>query len=163
MTQALQPIEPRQFWTALSGRAVGAAVVTASTDGLPAGFLALSVTHLTANPPTLLVSIGASTSALATVRRAGHFAVNYLAQEDAALADVFGGKSPLKGADRFDPARWGTLATGAPVLHGAIGAVDCVVEELITRHETVIALGTVVAFRNREDGRPLVTFRGRYE
>jgi flavin reductase (DIM6/NTAB) family NADH-FMN oxidoreductase RutF len=41
------------------------------------------------------------------------------------LADSFGGKDDLEGADRFKLGRWTTLTTGAPVLEGAL---DCALE-----------------------------------
>lgn len=170
MTKTLTPaelaglpgIEPKTFWRALAPRAVGAAVVTAQGASGPAGFLALSATHLTSNPPTLMVSIGRSTSALPALLEAGHFAVNYLARSDEALADVFGGKSELKAADRFDLTLWTTLVTGAPVLKRPCGALDCVLVETIERYETIIALGRIVAATDNPGCDPLIHFRGAY-
>lgn len=159
---ALAPIEPRKFWTALGGRAVGAAVVAARDNNGPAGFLALSATHLCADPPTMLVSIGKSTSALATIEKAGHFAINYLTDEHRPLADDFSGATALKGTERFARDQWDMLETGAPTLRGAIGVIDCVLQELIERHGTMIALGTVVAYDMRTEGEPLLHFRGKY-
>lgn len=149
------------FWRAMGARAIGAAVVAARDESGPAGFLALSATHLSASPPVLMISIGLKTSALSTIRNSGHFSINYLAESDAELADSFGGKGPLKGADRFDPGRWGTLSTGAPILHGAVGALDCELEETIERHATVIALGRLVAYSIAGiNSAPLISFAG---
>ena len=158
-----QPIEAKQFWPALGNRACGVTLVTAQGPEGPAGFLALSVTHLTASPPVLMLSISKTTSALAAIAHSRAFAVNYLGREDEALANMFGGKTELKGADRFDPALWTTLNTGAPALRNAIGVVDCVLDELIERHNTLIALGVIVGFTGRKDGAPLVHFRGAYQ
>lgn len=158
----LPSIDPKLFWPALGSRAVGAAVVAARGSSGPAGFLALSVTHLTANPPTLIVSIGKSTSALATILEARHFAVNYLCRQDEPLAEIFSGRSGPKGAARFEEGRWTSLRTGAPALATALGTIDCALVETIERYETVIALGRVVDFTSRPDGEPLVHFRGRY-
>ncbi|WP_245261180.1 flavin reductase family protein [Chelativorans sp. J32] len=161
--QASHPqIDIGRFWKAMGARAVGAAVVAARDEAGPAGFLALSATHLSASPPILMVSIGLQTSALATILNSRHFSINYLADHDAELADIFGGKSPRKGADRFDEERWTTLSSGAPILKGAIGSLDCHLEETIERHGSVIALGRLVGFSL--DGiaaRPLVSFAGR--
>lgn len=162
MTLVPSAIDPKLFWPALSSRACGVTLVTARGDAGPAGFLALSVTHLTADPPVLMLSVSKTTSALAAIESARHFAVNYLAREDEALADVFGGKTALKGADRFDPALWTTMKTGAPVLKHALGAIDCTLDELIERHNTFIALGRIVAFESRKEGEPLIHFRGAY-
>ncbi|BBE70680.1 flavin reductase family protein [Oharaeibacter diazotrophicus] len=161
MTDTPAPIDPGTFWRTLGARATGMIVVTAAGDAGPAGFLGLSAAHVTADPATMLVSIDAKTSALAAVLARRHFAVNILPAEAAHVADAFGGKSGLAGADRFVPAEWTTLATGAPVLSAALGVFDCVVDEIVTRGSISIVIGTVVAARSRGDGEPLVFFRGK--
>src|SRR5713226_2042771 len=120
MTEPIQPadriIDPRAFWRAIGNRAIGSTVVTARSDEGPAGFLGLSTTHICADPPLMLVSIDKRTSALQTVLAARHFALNFLPREAVEIADMFGGKGPQKGAERFATGNWGTLKTGAPVL-----------------------------------------------
>lgn len=155
-------IDGRTFWRALGVRASAVAVVTARGAEGPSGFLALSATHLCADPPTLMVSIDKRTASLAAVTQAKHFAINYLPRGDEALADMFGGKTDKRGADRFAAGHWTTLTTGAPILNDAIGALDCVLDETIERHNTVIAIGRLVDYVGRTDGDPLLFFRGGY-
>ncbi len=155
-------IDVKSFWQAIGQRATGATIVTAAGSAGPAGLLALSATHVTADPPTMLVSIDNKTSALSSVLEARHFAINYLPQGAEDIVDLFSGKSDLKGADRFDAAHWETLATGAPVFKDAIGAIDCTLEEVIERHGVSIVLGRVIDFRADLEGTPLVYFRGGY-
>lgn len=153
-------IDPKVFWRALGMRAIGGAVVTARNQQSSAGFLALSVTHLTQNPPTLMLSIGKKTSALATVREAGYFAVNYLASSDSELADVFGGRAQLTGSDRFRAGSWHELLTGAPVLKGAVGTIECRLVEEIDRYDSIIAIGEIVNWTFDASVQPLVYFSG---
>ncbi len=148
------------FWGAVGSRAVGATIVAARGSAGPAGFLGLSATHVTANPPTMLVSIDSKTSALGVILEAKHFAISYLPRDAADVVGHFSGKSDLKGADRFEAGRWTELTTGAPVFAGAVGAIDCVLEETIERHGTVIALGRVVEIATDKEAAPLVYFRG---
>ncbi len=155
-------IDAKSFWQAIGQRAIGATIVTAAGSGGPAGLLGLSATHVTADPPTMLVSIDNKTSALASVLEAKHFAINYLPQGAEDIVEAFAGKSPLKGADRFEAGRWGTLATGAPVYNDAIGAIDCELEEVVERHGVSIVLGRVVDFQADSERAPLVYFRGGY-
>ena len=155
-------IDAKSFWQAVGQRAIGATIVTAEGGGGPAGLLALSATHVAADPPTMLVSIDNKTSALASVIEAKHFAINYLPRGAEDIVDLFSGKSPLKGADRFEPGRWGTLATGAPTYNGAVGVIDCELEEIIERHGVSIVLGRVADFKADPEGAPLVYFRGGY-
>jgi flavin reductase (DIM6/NTAB) family NADH-FMN oxidoreductase RutF len=155
-------IDARTFWQAIGVRAIGAAVVAASDADGPAGFLALSATHLTADPPTMMVSVDKRTSALATITSAGHFAISYLPKGTEALAASFGGSGPLKGADRFEAGRWTKLTTGAPIYADAVGALDCSLEDIIERGGVVIAIGRLVDYTSNADREPMISFRGGY-
>jgi flavin reductase (DIM6/NTAB) family NADH-FMN oxidoreductase RutF len=154
-------IDAKTFWKAIGCRAIGVAIVTAQGREGPAGFLALSATHLTASPPMMMVSISLTTSAFRAVREGNHFAINYVAKGNDALVQDFGGGGQRKGADRFLPGAWGTLKSGAPALLDAVGVIDCQLEEIIERHGTAIALGQVVAY-SASDRAPMISFRGGY-
>jgi flavin reductase (DIM6/NTAB) family NADH-FMN oxidoreductase RutF len=153
-------IDPRAFWRAIGNRATGSTVVTARSNDGPAGFLGLSATHVCADPPLILVSIDKRTSALQTVLAARHFALNFLPREAVEIAQMFGGKGPQKGTERFATERWGILRTGAPILLDAVGAIDCRLVETIERHGVVMAIGQVVEVRDGAGRAPLVHFRG---
>jgi flavin reductase (DIM6/NTAB) family NADH-FMN oxidoreductase RutF len=155
-------IDMKQFWQAIGQRATGSTVVTARSSTGPSGLLGLSATHLCADPPTMMVSVDKRTSALPTILEARHFAINYLSSAQRELAEIFGGKSDLKGGDRFKTALWSSLATGAPTLADAVGVIDCELVETIERYNVVIVLGRVVATSNNPDAAPLVHFRGGY-
>ncbi|MFT5180492.1 MAG: flavin reductase (DIM6/NTAB) family NADH-FMN oxidoreductase RutF, partial [Alphaproteobacteria bacterium] len=45
-------IDPGSFWRAIGQRATGMTIVTAHGSDGPAGLLALSATHVAADPPT---------------------------------------------------------------------------------------------------------------
>jgi flavin reductase (DIM6/NTAB) family NADH-FMN oxidoreductase RutF len=155
-------IDIKQFWQAIGQRATGSTIVTARFEAEPAGLLGLSATHLCADPPTMMVSVDKKTSALPTILRARHFAINYLSSAQRELADIFGGKSDVKGAARFSTAAWTSLVTGAPTLPEAVGIIDCELVETIERYNVVIVLGRVVATSNNPAAAPLVHFRGGY-
>ncbi len=156
----MSAVDQKTFWRTLGERATGVTVVTAQGPDGPAGFLGLSATHVSADPPILLVSIGKTTHALGAVRAAGHFAINYLPAGAQALADAFGGKSAERGAERFKAGEWRVLETGAPVYAAALGAFDCTVEEIIERGDTSIVIGRAVASLATGTGEPLIFFRG---
>jgi flavin reductase (DIM6/NTAB) family NADH-FMN oxidoreductase RutF len=156
-----EDIDARAFWTALGQRATGMTVVTADSDDGPTGFLGLSAAHVTASPPTMLVSVDRKTSALAGIMSRRHFAVNFLPATAAVVADAFGGKTDLSGAARFTAGEWRVLSTGAPVFCDALGVFDCTVDEILQRGEVSIIIGTVVAVAARADGDPLILFRGK--
>jgi flavin reductase (DIM6/NTAB) family NADH-FMN oxidoreductase RutF len=155
-------IDAKRFWRTLGERAIGVTIVTATGKDGPAGFLALSAAHVSADPPTMLVSIDRRTSAIAAVLESRHFAVNILAREHEALSESFGGKGADKHAQRFRPEDWTTLRTGAPILRAALGAFDCALEQIIERPGIVVALGRVVDAVATGEGNPLIYFRGKY-
>lgn len=156
-----QEIDGKVFWTTLGQRATGMTVVTADSDDGPTGFLGLSAAHVTASPPTMLVSVDRKTSALAGILARRHFAVNFLPASAGKVADAFGGRAGISGADRFMPGEWRTLSTGAPVYNDALGAFDCTVDEVVQRGDISLIIGTVVAAAWRADGEPLIFFRGK--
>ena len=161
-TESRPALDARGFWGLIGQRATAVTVVTAQGPSGPAGFLALSSTHLTASPPSMMVSIDEKTSAIEAIRAGKHFAINILTDGDRELADMFGGRGSLKGADRFGTTTWSTLATGAPVLDRALAAIDCELDELIPRHGTLIAIGRIAAWRTDGAAKPLVFFAGGY-
>ena len=154
-------IDASAFWTTLGQRATGMTVVTADSDDGPTGFLGLSAAHVTASPPTMLVSVDRKTSALAGIMSRRHFAVNFLAANATRVADAFAGKAGLSGAARFTPGEWRVLSTGAPVFCDALGVFDCMVDEILQHGDVSIIIGKVVAVVSRADGDPLIFFRGK--
>jgi flavin reductase (DIM6/NTAB) family NADH-FMN oxidoreductase RutF len=156
-----EEIDAKAFWTTLGQRATGMTVVTADSDDGPTGFVGLSAAHVTANPPTMVVSVDRKTTALAGIISRRHFAVNFLPADAARVADAFAGRIGLSGAARFAAGEWCVLATGAPVFREALGVFDCAVDEILLRGDVSIIIGRVVAVASREDGDPLIFFRGR--
>jgi len=154
-------VDAKGFWRVLGQRAIGVSIVTAKGAEGPAGFLALSAAHVTAEPPSMLVSIDDRTSALAAIIHSRHFAVNYLPADARDLAEAFGGKTELKGPQRFHDGEWETLESGAPVLKRAIGVIDCELVTTFRHNATTIAVGDVRGLRSKES-EALVFYRGQY-
>lgn len=154
-------IDPGAFWRAIGARATGVTIVTAAGEDGPAGFLALSATHLTASPPIVTVAIDMRTSALEAIRQSAAFAINYLSTDSRDVFERFTAKDGPRGAARFEAMATGLLSTGAPIFETAVGALDCRLEETIERFGTVIALGRVVNFISHADRKPMIHFQGK--
>jgi len=154
---------PGAFWKAIGVRSVGVAVVTTASPEGPVGFLALSVTHLCATPPTMMVSLDANTSAGAALMENGSFCINYLSKPQKPLALKFFDKAAPGGAARFAGLSFHSLATGAPALDGVTGCLDCAVDEVVSRHGTHIVLGRLIEAEQDYDRAPLISYAGRIE
>ena len=152
----------REFWQAVGHRAIGSTIVAARFEDGAAGLLGLSAPHLCADPPTMLVCVDRRTSALNTILSARQFALSYLSHDAVELANIFAGRTDLKGPCRFGTATWTTLVTGAPVLESAVGAIDCQLMETIERYGVMILLGRVVATVGNPRRNPLIHYRGEY-
>lgn len=141
---------------------LGAAVNIVTTDGPAgrAGFTASAVCSVTDAPPTLLVCLNRAASVYETFRLNQILCVNTLARGHETISGLFGGKTPME--ERFAQASWGTLATGAPVLEGAVVAFDCRVNEIVESgtHDVLFCNVVAVEFDPTRDG--LVYFARRY-
>ena len=106
---------------------LGAAVSVITTDG-PAGrtgFTASAVCSVTDTPPTLLVCMNRGSTSNEAFKANAVLCVNTLAASQEALSPLFAGFEDMPMADRFEAATWTTLATGSPVLAGAVVSFDC--------------------------------------
>jgi flavin reductase (DIM6/NTAB) family NADH-FMN oxidoreductase RutF len=155
-----EAISPKAFWAALGARPLGATIVTAKTEEGPRGFLGLSFAHVSAAPPTVLVSIGRTTAALDAIRRSEAFAVCGLPSGSEAIAKAFGGAA--SGAERFAPYEWDSLVTGAPILTPAAAAFDCRLRTIVDEEQAVIAIGRVVGLRLSPGRGATVAYGGGY-
>ncbi|APH56177.1 FMN reductase [Granulibacter bethesdensis] len=88
------------------------------------GFTASAVCSVTDDPPTLLVCMNRSSQRHATFARNGILCVNVLSANQEALSNIFA-SSDHAADDAFAQAEWTTLATGAPMLDGAVVSFDC--------------------------------------
>jgi flavin reductase len=141
---------------------LGSAVSIITTDGPGgrAGFTASAVCSVTDEPPTLLVCINRSSSAYPAFAGSPVLCVNTVGAGQQALCALFGGRTAM--AERFAGARWDRLATGAPVLAGALVSFDCRVvgRTAVGTHE--ILWCEAQALRHGGAGGGLIYFDRRY-
>lgn len=137
-------------------------VITVGEGAERTGFTATSVSSLSVEPPTILVSLNRSSSSWPVLQTHERFCVNVLAHDQQHIADRFAGKGGIKGVDRYDGAQWQELATGAQALTDALTVLDCELEEAIIRHSHAILVGRVRAITIRSEARPLLYWHGAY-
>lgn len=102
-----------RFKAAFRNHPAGVAVVTADPGEGPVGLTASSVISVSANPPLLVFSLSAFSSAAPALARAETVVVHLLGADHVHLAKTFA----TAGIDRFaDNDSWSRLVTGEPVL-----------------------------------------------
>lgn len=140
----------------------GVSVITAGKGRDISGMTVTSVSSLSVDPPSLIVSLNRESSSWPLVKRYGFFGVNILTSDQLDIAERFTGKGGLKGADRFAGATWITRASGVPLLDGALAAIDCEVEGVIERHSHAIVIGRVLDVAVSARTAALAYWQGQY-
>lgn len=134
------------------------AVHLVTTEG-PSGRVGLTATAVASvsdSPPTVLACIARTSRTLAAIEASGAFCINTLPAHLVELAEMFASRRDVDGEARFMTARWGTLATGAPVLLDALSAFDC---RLVATHDIAshrVLIGEVVALGGAGQGAGLI-------
>lgn len=122
---------------------VAASVHLVTTDG-PAGRRGVTVTSVCSvsdDPATLLVCLNEASAKNRLFVENGVLAVNVLSQSCEPIARAFAGQGELTVDERFASGTFTTLATGAPVLVGALAAFDCRIIDarVVATHRILIA------------------------
>jgi flavin-dependent trigonelline monooxygenase, reductase component len=138
-------IDPRALRNAFGSFLTGVTVVTANdVEGRPIGFTANSFTSVSLDPALLLVCLAKRSSNFATLIDAKGFAVNILAEDQAAVSNTFARPSE----DRFAAVGWRNGPHGAPVLDGAAAWFDCAMHEIVDAGDHAILVGAIKAFED---------------
>lgn len=142
------------FKALFRGHPGGVAVITADAGDGPVALTATSVASVSAEPPLLVFSVSALSSASDALSRADTVVVHLLDAHDLELATL----GATSGIDRFaDQHRWSRLPTGEPVYHGVRAWVRCaVVNTMDAGGSTVFAAHALQSHLAREAEHALV-------
>jgi flavin reductase (DIM6/NTAB) family NADH-FMN oxidoreductase RutF len=150
------------FRSAMRHLAAGVSVVTVGRGKDITGMTVTSLSSLSVDPPTLIVSINRASSSWPLLLRERFFGVNILTSDQIDIAEKFNGKGGLKGAERFAGAQWMTRASGTPLLADALAAIDCEVEDIMERHTHGIVIGRVLDMQLSPRSAALAYWQGQY-
>lgn len=151
-------IDSQTFRHALGHFASGVVIVTAQTADGPVGVTCQSFTSLSLDPPLVLFCPSKNSWGWTQIREAGNFCVNILDQRQQSLGLKFSRRSH----DKFSGVSYRNSPTGAPVLDGASGWIDCRLHEVHSGGDHDIAVGRVVDFGIARESTPLVFYRGEF-
>jgi flavin reductase (DIM6/NTAB) family NADH-FMN oxidoreductase RutF len=154
------PVRTDALRQLLGRRAATVAIVTARVGERVHGMTVTAFTEVSLEPPLVLVCADKSSNTHPVIAAGGVFALNLLATGQAELSNRFASKRDEE--RRFEGIAWETAATGAPLLPGTLGALDC---RVVAAHEAgdhVIYVGRVEALRLSPEREPLLYQRGTY-
>ncbi|RNL79518.1 flavin reductase [Nocardioides marmorisolisilvae] len=155
--------QARKFRDVLGLFCSGVTVVTSVSEGKPVGMTCQSFSSVSLEPPLIMFSPAKTSRAWPLIRRAGYFCVNILAADQSELSNGMA----TKGEEKFDGVAWTTATTGAPVIEGVLGYIDCQVQQVVEAGDHYIVVGLVkeLSFGDRSGGSkvdPLLFFQGKY-
>jgi flavin reductase (DIM6/NTAB) family NADH-FMN oxidoreductase RutF len=142
--------------------ASGVTIVATRDGDHRVGLTATAVSSLSVAPPRLLACVNLTGSTYASIARSRRMSVNLLARRHETLARRFAKLDPCEEGGLFELGEWGELATGAPVLHDALAAFDCRVDEMLVAHSHAILIGEVVSIAHGRSAMPLVHMDGSF-
>jgi len=146
------------FRRALGCFPTGIVVVTAGMGVEAKGITVNSFTSVSLKPPLVLWCLGKNSSRYEIFTKPDEFTISILSDAERSASDRLAGSADcsVTGMDLVE------TVNGAPGLAGALTILECKREALYDAGDHVIILAEVVRFTSREDGAPLVYFRGRY-
>lgn len=133
-------IDADGFRAVLGRLASGVCVVTMHAEGQDHGFTATSVTSLSLMPMLVLVCVAHHQRGRALLEGAGHFAVNLLDASQTELAVRFASGAA---EERFRGVEVSRGVTGAPILGGGLGYLDCSIQQTLPGGDHAIVIGEV--------------------
>ncbi len=138
--------------------ATGVSVITTRDEtGKPFGLTANSLCSVSLEPPLLLVCVDKRAESHPAFQRSGIFAVNILGHEHQDLSRRFA----LSGGEKFSDVSHRDGVTGAPILDGVLGTIECRVVAVHDAGDHTIYVGEVEHL-DATEGEPLLFFRGKY-
>lgn len=137
--------------------ATGVAVVTTNTESGTTALTMNAVTSLSLDPPLMLICVAKTAETLPAIKRSGVFCINVLAVGQEEVSN----QCAKKGSNKLDLIPHHEGVSGAPVIDGALVALECRIAGEMDGGDHVIFVGDVVA-GNESEGAPLTYYRGTY-
>jgi flavin reductase (DIM6/NTAB) family NADH-FMN oxidoreductase RutF len=153
-------VDSNAFRAVMGRFATGVTVVTSCDGPQRYGITVNAFCSVSLEPPLVLVCIDLTSKVHQILRDTGIFAVNFLKEGQADLSACFASQSEER-FQHFCSAASHVAATGAPILDGALGFVDCRVVNVFPGGDHDIFVGHAEALGGTED-RPLLYYRSRY-
>lgn len=137
------PVPFIDFANAMAGLTATVCVATATGPDGDEGRTVTSIISLSAEPPSVLISITRGSALEAAIRATGGFSVAMLAADQQAVGDAFAGRGTL--GDRFAVAAWDRWPSGRPKLIAAATGIDCALLGIVETPTHSLFAGSVIA------------------
>jgi flavin reductase (DIM6/NTAB) family NADH-FMN oxidoreductase RutF len=140
--------------------ASGVCILTTMVDGKPHGLTVSSFSSLSINPLLIMACIGKTLASHNLLLTSGVFAINILSTDQLEWGKLFAGMIPETG-DRFAGIDYITAESGAPILPGVLGWLDCRLYNTYDGGDHTIIAGEVLAAQATGDGKAPLAYYNR--
>jgi flavin reductase (DIM6/NTAB) family NADH-FMN oxidoreductase RutF len=137
-------------------------VVTFQRDADWFGITATSLSSLSVDPPTILLSFDCAANILPAAAPQAAFGVSVLAASHAGIANRFGRGALVEPSPDDFEGSWVAAASGVALRSDAVAALECESEEIIDRHGRAIVIGRIRNVFKIGGSGALVYWRGAY-
>lgn len=152
-------IDSRMFRDTIGRFATGVTVLTWDDGTHVRGMTANAVSSVSLDPMLLLACVDRRGSAHEQLMTASSFAVNILAEDQAAVSQTFA----RHGIEDMGDVAHTPGRTGAPIIEGVLAWVECEIAERFPGGDHTIFIGRVVDLQvARPEAPPLLFYAGRY-
>ena len=93
-----------------------------------------------------------------TIRRAGRFTVNILADHQDQICRQLG----RPGADKFEGVEWTASENGSPLLTGALATIDCELHDEVDGGDHTVVIARVTGLNEHSEATPLLFYRAAF-
>ncbi len=132
----------------------GLYAVSAADGSEVNAFTANWLSQASFDPPMLMVSVENDSKSLGMIQRSGYFAVNIYASGQRELAGTLG-KTAFKVPDKLKGLAYDLSKNGCPLLHDALGWVECHVTGSVPAGDSTVIVGEVINVGLRREGEAL--------
>ena len=160
LRQPITPTPAEDFAEAMSALASGVVLVTCWVGDRPWGMTVTAFASVSADPPTVLVSLSAGARSARAITATRSFGVSILAADQLAVARHGSTPGATKFLEHYTDARAGY--SESPVIARALAHLDCEVTRTVQVADHTIFFGQVRAVPELHLGTPLVYHRRGY-
>ena len=150
--------DTKAFRRALGSFPTGVAVVTAAMESEPVGITVNSFTSVSLDPPLVLWCLKKDSNRYRAFMEARGFTISVLGTEHEGVS----ARLARQGEHRLQDMELLETELGPPALADAHAVFECAREAIHDGGDHSILTGRVLRFARRDDGAPLVFYRGRY-
>ena len=147
------------FADTMASLAATVCVATSADGDERYGRTVTAVTSLTAQPPSILVSITKGSDLARLIEKTEQFSLSLLADDQEEIGNAFAGKLSLE--DRFKIGVWGQWPSGQPKLAGAATSIECKLAGVVEMDTHCLFIGILVSAEKTEAS-PLLWYEREY-